>query len=46
MRYDFEQETHTIADVLDTLKQNNLTYVDIQTEQDSLEDIFVRLTKS
>ena len=46
MRYDFEQATHTIADVLDTLKQNDLTYVDIQTEQDSLEDIFVRLTKS
>ncbi|MDG2264706.1 MAG: ABC transporter ATP-binding protein [Candidatus Marinamargulisbacteria bacterium] len=44
--YNSETGPHTIADVLSSLHTQKLAYVDIRTEQDSLEDIFVRLVNA
>lgn len=43
--YDGTKDNNRIADLLDTLKDNSIRYQDIDTQQSSLEEIFVELVK-
>ena len=41
--YDYTEETNSVSDLLDSLKENSIRYQDIDTQQSSLEEIFVQL---
>ena len=41
--YDSKKDQNRISNIFDILKQENIAYKDIQTQQSRLEDIFVEL---
>ena len=41
--YDYTKENNSVSDLLDSLKENSIRYQDIDTQQSSLEEIFVQL---
>lgn len=43
--YDSKQENSELFDIFQTLKNENISYYDIETRQSSLEDIFVELVR-
>lgn len=44
--YDPSKEDNAISELLDRLKENSIQYKDIDTQQNSLEEIFVQLVNA
>ena len=44
--HDPEKSTNEISELLDSLKENNISFKDINTYKSSLEEIFIKLVKN